>query len=67
MPDTRCKIKKLCALQKANELFFMGVLKDLQGAATHSNRDEILPRDVKLAVGMKGWNKELLEDYKARK
>ena len=46
------------------EAFFTELFEEVQLAAIHAKRVNIMPKDIQLAIRMKGWDQNILSDYK---
>ena len=54
VPDMRFQSRTVLALQEASEAYLVGVFQDTNLCALHANRVTIMPRDMQLALRLRG-------------
>ena len=65
-PDVRFQMGAIEALQHTTEAFFVELFEEAQIAALHAKRVTIMKQDIKLAIRMHGWDKNILRGYKLK-
>ena len=65
-PDVWFQAGAIEALQHTTEAFLTEVFEEAQLAAIHAKRITVMPKDIKLAIRMHGWDKTILRGYKTK-
>ena len=64
--DVRFQQGAIEALQHTTEAFFIELFEEAQAAALHAVRVTIMAKDIKIAIRMCGWDKNILMGYKLK-